>query len=180
MHTKVKVCRADENKLASEVDVARGEYNEKEYYVLKNESSAWQDDIWAWIDGQSDPKYKVPREYCTTDTATVIGFEKPRNNEIVTNKTFEVRLAVTSSKEVEWIKLIVVGVTEESFAPTKQVTTSITVPNDNTVYELVGKVRTKDGEEKETRIKIGVNIDPTASPTPSPTPSVSPLPSALI
>src|SRR3989339_852511 len=39
MHTKVKICRSDENKLASDVDIARGEFNEKEYYVLKNESS---------------------------------------------------------------------------------------------------------------------------------------------
>jgi membrane carboxypeptidase/penicillin-binding protein len=45
IHTKVKICRADNNKLASEVDIARGEYDEKEFYVLKQESSAWINDI---------------------------------------------------------------------------------------------------------------------------------------
>lgn len=180
VHTKVKVCRADENKLASEVDIARGEYNEKEFYVLKNESSAWQDDIWAWIDGQGDAKYKVPRETCATDTTTVIGFDKPGNNTIFTNKSFEVRLSITTSQEIEWVKLVIVGVSEENFAPSKQVTTTITVPEDNRVYELVGKVRTKNGEEKETRIKVGVNIDPTVSPSPSPTLSPSPSPSSIL
>lgn len=180
IHTKVKVCRSDENKLASAVDVARGEYNEKEFYVLKNESSAWQDDIWAWIDGQGDPKYRVPREECAADTSTVIGFEKPNNNNILTSKSFEVRLAITTNQEIDWIKLIVVGVTEESFAASKQVVTNITVPDDNKVYELIGKVRTKNGEEKETRIKIGINTDPTVSPSPSPAPLLSPSPSPTL
>ena len=67
IHTKVKICRSDENRLASEVDIARGEYNEKEYYVLKQESTAWINDIRAWIDGQGEVKYKVPTEY-STDT----------------------------------------------------------------------------------------------------------------
>lgn len=174
IHTKVKVCRADENKLASEVDIARGEYNEKEYYVLANESSAWQDDIWAWIDGQGDPKYKVPRETCSTNTDTVIGFEKPGNRSTVSN-TFEVRLRVTTSKEIEWVKLYKNGSEIESFGGEKEVTTTITLPDGT--YTLSGKVKTKDGNETNTDLLIGVDMawdlpaQAGASPSPSPSPS---------
>lgn len=177
VHTKVRVCRADENKLASEVDIARGEYSDKEFYVLKSESSAWQDDVWAWIDSQGDSKYKVPRETCSSDTDTVIGFDKPGNNATLSSKTFDVRVNITTSKEIEWVKIYVEGISEESFSPSKQVNTTITVPDDNKVYTLKAVVRTKDGNEKDTRVKIGINVDPNASPSPSPSPSVVASPS---
>jgi len=186
IHTKVKVCRSDNSKLASEVDIARGEYDEKEYYVLKQESTAWINDIRAWIDGQGNDKFKVPTEYCSSNTDTVIGFEKPGNHEKLTNNTFEVRLRTTTSKEIEWVKLYVDGNQRESFNGDKLVSTTITVDNNKT-HELKGVVRTKDGQEKDTIVKIGVNVEwdyvaPTPTPTanPSPTPSISPSPSPII
>ncbi|KKU46604.1 MAG: Penicillin-binding protein, 1A family [Microgenomates group bacterium GW2011_GWA2_46_7] len=172
IHTKVKVCRSDENKLASEVDIARGEFNEKEYYVLKNESSLWQDDIWAWIDSQGEAKYKVPREYCNANTETVIGFEKPSGNSRVETNTFEVRLGITTSREIEWIKLYKNGTEIESFGASKQVTTNITLPDGT--YELMGKVKTKDGAETSTTIKIGVRMDYDFVPSPTASASATP------
>lgn len=172
IHTKVRVCRADENKLASDIDIARGEYSEKEFYVLKSESSAWQDDVWAWIDSQGDPKYKVPREYCSSDTDTVIGFEKPGNESKVTSNTFEVRLKVTTSKEIEWIKLYKNGSEIENLGTEKLVSTNITLPDGT--YELMGKVRLKDGSEKETKVKIGVNMEWNFAPSPTASASASP------
>src|SRR3989339_1781014 len=172
IHTKVKVCRADENRLATEVDVARGEYNEKEYYVLANESSAWQDDIWAWIDSQGDAKFKVPREYCTANTETVIGFEKPTNESKIDNNTFEVRLRITTSKEIEWVKLYKNGSEIESFGNEKLVVTNITLPDGT--CELMGKVRTKDGSETETKIRIGVKMEWNFVPSPTASASATP------
>src|SRR3989339_738373 len=172
IHTKVKVCRADENRLATEVDVARGEYNEKEYYVLANESSAWQDDILAWIDSQGDAKVKVPREYCTANTETGIGFEKPANESKIDNNTFEVRLRITTSKEIEWVKLYKNGSEIESFGNEKLVVTNITLPDGT--CELMGKVRTKDGSETETKIRIGVKMEWNFVPSPTASASATP------
>lgn len=172
VHTKVKICKSDENKLASEVDIARGEYNEKEYYVLKQESNAWMNDIQAWIDGQGEAKFKVPRETCSSNTDTVIGFEKPGNNSRVNSNTFEVRLNVTTSREIEWIKLYRNGTEIETFGASKQVSTSITLPDGT--YELMGRVKTRDGAETNTMIRIGVNVEwdfvvsPTASASATP------------
>lgn len=176
VHTKVKVCRSDNSKLASEVDIARGEYDEKEFYVLKQESTAWINDINAWIDSQGNDKFKVPRENCSTDTDTVIGFEKPGNHEKLTNNTFEVRLRTTTSKDIEWVRLYVDGTQRESFNGDKLVSTTITVDNNKT-HELRGVVHLKDGTEKDTTVKIGVNVDWDYAP--SPTPSVSPSPSPI-
>lgn len=169
IHTKVKVCRSDENKLAPEVDVARGEYNEKVFYVLKPESNNWEDDILSWIDSQGDQAYKVPREYCSADTDLVIGFEKPGNESRVDSNSFDVRIKVTTAKEVEWVRLYSNGSEIESFGSEKSISTNITLPDGT--YELMAKVKTKDGSEKDTRLKIGVNMAWNASPSPSPSPS---------
>ncbi|MFH2019711.1 MAG: transglycosylase domain-containing protein [bacterium] len=178
IHTKVKVCKSDNSKLASEVDVARGEYDEKEYYVLKQQSTAWQDDIAGWISSQTDERYKVPTEYCSSNTETVIGFDKPHNNDKLDSNNVEIRLTVVTSKEIEWVKIYVDGSEWESFTG-KNISTSRNMSDG--IHTLKGKVRTKDGNETQTEIKIGVKVDPTVSPSPSPSPSPvvspSPLPS---
>jgi membrane carboxypeptidase/penicillin-binding protein PbpC len=176
IHTKVKVCRADNSKLATETDIARDDYDSKEYFVLKQESTAWVNDVRAWIDGQGNEKFKVPTEYCSSNTDTVIGFEKPGNHEKINNNTFEVRLKTTTSKEIEWVKLYVDGSQRESFNGEKLVSTTITLDNNKT-YELKGVVRTKDGQEKDTTVRIGVGVEWDYQPSPSPSPSATPLPS---
>ena len=173
IHTKVKLCRGDESKLANNIDVARGEYNEKEFYVLSSQNVGWQEDIWAWIDTQGDSKFRVPREYCSSDTDTVISIDKPGDKSKVTNNTFEVRIKVTTSQEIEWIKLYKDGVEIENLGMDKVVSTNITLPDGT--YELMGKVRLKDGSEKETRIRIGVNVEWNFSPSPTASSSAIPL-----
>jgi hypothetical protein len=168
------VCRSDENKLATDVDIARGEYSEKVFYVLKPESSNWTDDIWSWIDSQSDPAYKVPKEYCSADTDLVIGFEKPGNESRINSNSFEVRIKVTTAKDIEWVRLYSNGSEIESFGAEKMISTNITLPDGT--YELMAKVRTKDGSEKDTKLKIGVNMDWNASPSPSVSPTPTPTP----
>lgn len=173
IHTKVKVCRSDENKLASEIDAARGEYNEKEYFVLKSPSTAWQDDIQAWIATQGDQRYHVPTEYCSADTSVVVGFEKPGNNQQIDSNDVPVRLRVTTGEQVDWLRLYVDGSQKESTGG-KEINKTLVLSQG--VYELMGKVRLKNGQESETRIKIGVKTDPNATPSPTPTPTPSPTP----
>lgn len=175
IHTKVKICRADRSKLASDVDVARGDYDEEEYYVLSQESTAWISDIRAWIDSQGEQKYKVPTEKCAADTDTVIGFEKPGNNQQLDSNEVEMRVSVTTSREIEWVRFYVDGSQlPESFTNKNP---SVTKTMSDGIHILKATVRTKDGKETSTEIKIGVKVDPTVEPSPSPTPSPSVAPS---
>jgi 1A family penicillin-binding protein len=178
IHTQVKLCRADHSKLAADVDIARDNYDNQEFYVLKQENTPnWISDIQGWIDSQSDPKYKVPRDTCGSDTDTVIGFEKPGDKSRIDNNTFDVRLRVTTSKDIQWIKLFKNGSEIESFGSDKVAATTITLPDG--LYELRGLVHLSDGSEKDTTVKIGVHMDWNASPSPSPMASNSPSPSLL-
>lgn len=175
IHTKLKVCRADNSKLASLIDEDQGNYDEKEFVVLKTQSTAWQDDIAGWIaGGGGDARYHVPTERCEGNVSTSIKFDKPGNLQKFDGNEIDVRLTVVSSKEIEYLKLYLDGSERESTGGREINRKFVLSPG---VYELKGKVRTKDGEEKDTVIKVGVQTDPNPTPTPSPSPSPSVSPS---
>lgn len=178
IHTKVKVCKSDNTKLARDVDIVRGEYEEKEFYVLKQESTAWINDIQAWINEQSEPKYKVPTEYCTSDTDTVIGFERPNNHEKLTNNKVDVRIRITTSKEIDFTKLYYDGKVE-TFNSDKLLSTTISLDSGDKPYDLRAVVRLKDGTEKDTTVTIGLNVEWNYSPSPSPMPTPAPSSTTL-
>src|SRR5690606_823537 len=71
VHTKIRVCKDDEGKLATEAKINSGDSVEKEFIVTSEKDpvsedgrNRWQEGIDAWVNGQSDERYKVPTEYC--------------------------------------------------------------------------------------------------------------------
>lgn len=174
VHTKVHLCSSDTSKLASDVDVARGSFTDQEFYVIKQEPTQnWIDDIQTWIDSQSDPKYKVPIQYCATNTDVVIGFQSPNDHQ-QTGNDVNIKLTVTTSKDLDFVKLYANGKEIETY--TDKYINSTVHFDTNGIYELRAHAQTKDGSGSDTTIHIGVNVDPNVSPSPSP--SISPSPSA--
>ncbi|MEI6690634.1 MAG: transglycosylase domain-containing protein [bacterium] len=179
-HAKLKLCKG-QNKLATDVDIARGEYEEKEFFVLKSESTNWTDDIAGWIDGQSNDKYKIPTEYCSSDTDTVIGFDSPHNHDKIGSGSepvdVNVKLTVVSSKDTEWIKI---WLDDKLISDGNNKYVNVTSAAVATgTHKLKGVVRLKNGDQKETEITIGVNqVWDYVSPTPSSvaTASATPVP----
>jgi 1A family penicillin-binding protein len=185
VHTKLKVCRDQEDKLAPEAMVAKGEYNEKEFVVLKEEDpfggevNRWQKGIDEWIGSQDDSRYKVPKEYCEANEEVVVRFERPNDKTQVGNK-FEVEIRVGTSGEVDKIELMVNDDKRATFT-SKPYRTDLNL-GDGT-YKLKAKAWLKNGKTGENEIRIGVNKpwdgeQPAASPTPGPSPSPSPSPSS--
>lgn len=178
IHTKVKVCRGEQDKLAPAVKVAQNDYDEKEFFVLKSKSSSWEDDIAGWIAGQEDPRYRVPTEYCGSDSSAAVVFEKPGNNQQTESNDVQVRVKAITDEQIDYFKLFIDGDEYESVADS---VINKTVVLSKGIHELRGLVRLKNGQEMNKAIIIGVQVDPTVSPSPSPSPSPtlsgSPLPS---
>ncbi|MEJ2441316.1 MAG: hypothetical protein P8Y06_00110, partial [Patescibacteria group bacterium] len=73
VHVKLKVCKSD-GKLATPSDIAAGNYEEKEYFIFKEEDptagpgdvNRWQEGINAWLETQGDSRYHPPFDYCGT------------------------------------------------------------------------------------------------------------------
>lgn len=185
IHTRLKICRSG-GKLATDVDIARGEYDEKEYFVFKAESGdkLWQEGIDGWLVTQPDERYKAPTEYCDSANDVIVSFEQPRDKERIDSQDVKVRIRVTTEGDLEFVKLYVDGKEVESFG-SRTVETTLKLSDGTHVLKSVA--RNKSGKEGASEVKIGVNkpwdyvpASPTPSPTPTPTPTPSPSPSGAL
>jgi membrane peptidoglycan carboxypeptidase len=179
IHTKLKVCKSDENKLAPDLLAAKGEYNEKEFIILKEEDplsssrNRWQEAIDAWIAGQDDQRYKYPTDYCQTSDEIVLSFEEPKNKKQVENE-FDVKIDAVSDHGIENIKIYADNELKETLK-SKPYQTKLVLTNG--IHKIKVKAEDKKGNSKEAEITIGVNQDPEQEPSPSPSPLPSPTPS---
>lgn len=183
VHLKMKVCKSS-GKIATPVDIARGEYEEKEYVVFKEEDpvsesgrNRWQEAIDRWIATQSDSRYHPPTEYCETQNQIEVKINEPSDRSQVSNR-FQIKIEPVSVNEIIKIQIYVNG---------QQVEAITSSPYERDLNLSDGtqtiKVRVDDnkGNSGEKEIKIGVNVPwdyvpPTPTPTlipeiPTPTPT---------
>lgn len=193
IHLKLKLCKG-KNGLAPPDDVASGNYEEKEYFkirendpVSKDGKNRWQEGIDGWINQQPDKdKYNPPETYCRNEGMVAVSFDGPSDKSTVGNN-FDVKIGTSSVKKIIEVKLWANGQekkvwTERPFETNLQL--------DSGLYTLKAKATDKDGQSAEREIKIGVNLPwdwapsptPTMIPTVTPTliPTITPLPSTPI
>ena len=190
-HTKLKLCRG-ENKLATDAKIAAGDYEEKEFIVLKEEDpystdgkNRWQEGIDSWIAQNPDPKYHYPTEYCGDQGDVYVELKRPENEKNYDNNEIEFEVKADAGSGIEKIEI---------FASGKLIKTvdghefKGKIKLDSGRYEVWAKAYSRDGKEKESRKnKIGVGgitwdvPTPTATPVPTkvptPTPTKKPQPS---
>jgi len=175
IHTKLKICKTD-GKLATPSDIASGNYDEKEFFIFKEEdptagvgeTNRWQDGINAWLSTQGDDRYHPPTDYCGTSNPVNVEFIYPtdRTSDLPNKFTIEVRAESTAN--IIQIELEIDGVKKRTFTgpPFTE-----KVELENGVYEIRAKARDDKGNESDRTITIGVNTTWDFSPTPTPTPS---------
>ena len=171
VHVKLKVCKSD-SKLATPSDIAAGNYDEKEYFVFKEEDpvskdgmNRWQAGIDSWLAGQSENKYHPPSEYCGTQNPVNVEFINPKEHDSNLPNTFNIKISADSTNDIVQIELEV---------DDNKVRTFIKPPYEhqvdlaNGVYTLRAKARDSSGKESDRKITIGVGVnwDSILSPTP--------------
>lgn len=180
VHAMLKVCKAS-GKLATEVDIAKGDFEEKEYFVFQEADplsgdgrNRWQEGIDAWLGGQGDSRYHPPTEECDQNEAVLVKVVKPGDKEKVESNDVEVQIDVIGGGEIDWVKMYVDGAEKEKLtgkAPYKKTIFLETGPH---TVGARAKFKNDDKEYGASEIKIGVKVpwdySPAASPTPSPTP----------
>ncbi len=175
VHVKLKVCKSD-GKLAAPSDISSGNYEEKEYFVFKEEdpvstdgSNRWQKGVLDWLATQTDARYHPPTDYCGASSPVLVEFSVPGDRTQHGNN-FHIKIRAESTADIERVELYIDGELKRSFdsgGPYYEYDASLS----NGVRTLRAKARDKNGKEAERTITIGVNVDPNATPTPSPTPS---------
>jgi len=177
VHAKLKVCRSDKSKLAPDTLVAKGEYEEKEFIVLKEndplsaDKNRWQEAIDSWRNSQEDSRYHYPTEYCQAGDKIIAHFKKPKDNQKLDSNEFEVEAEVVANNKVKKVEFYIDNQLKETLKE-KPYKTKLVL--NKGAYQLKVKAEDEEGNKSEQTIKIGIKVDPQASPSPHPSPSPSP------
>ena len=161
IHRKIEVCPGQTDKLAGILQVAQGNYDEKEVIDIKESDPLTDRDLWqkaidGWISRQADEKYRVPTEYCEASEGIDVQIISPRDRSRVDGETVTVRFEVSSNKPIDWVKLYVDGELEQEFK---------SVPYSKEIKLLDGQhiirvlARDEDGRESDRIHEFGMNED---------------------
>jgi len=178
VHVKLKTCRLD-GKLATPADVASGNYDEKEYFVFKEEDptakagepNRWQQGIIEWLNTQTDSRYHPPGDYCGSGSPVSLNINSPQDHDSNLSNTINIKINADSTVNIVQVELEVDGNKIRTFTdvPYEQ-----TITLSDGVHVIRAKARDANGQESYRTITIGVNVAWNYSPSPSPSPSPTP------
>lgn len=186
IHSMLKLCKG-ENKLAPNARVAGGDYEEKEFFVLKEEDpfstdgkNRWQEAIDLWVAEQGDTRYHPPTEYCGDEDEIYVSIKEPKDHKNYDNEDITIKIESESPTGIEKLEIYVNGSKRETINDRKH-EGKLNLPKGK--HEIYVKAFTKDGKDKSTgKIKIGTGgvawDAPDPTPTPSPTSTPSPTPTS--
>lgn len=175
VHVKLKVCKTD-GKLATPADILGGNYEEKEFFVFKEEDptaglsgqNRWQEGILSWLSSQSDSRYQPPFDYCGTGNPVSVDFISPRDQDSNLSSPVTVKIKADSTSDISEVSLFVDGSKVRSFtAPAYEQTLDFSTGT----HTIRATARDSKGNESERIIKIGVGVSWDYSPTLAPTAS---------
>lgn len=179
VHAKLKICKS-QKKLATVVDIARGDYEEVEYFVFKEndpfasegKENRWQKGIDDWLAKQTDSRYHPPSDFCESSEKVYVKFNSPQD-QTQTTSNFTVNLEPVSANEIVKVEIFVDGESKKilTSAPYEL---NLTLPDGRHTIKAV--VADSNGNQSSQESRIGVNVAWDYSPTPTPSPTVIPSP----
>ncbi len=180
IHTKLKLCRG-QNKLASEADLARGEYDEKEFIVMREDDpvstdgkNRWQEGIDSWINGQGDSRYKIPTENCDSTNDIFVDFDPNIDRQNFSGNEVEMKLKTATDGDIDKVEIYVNDALKTTLRD-RPYQTKLVLESGR--YKIYARAYRKDGKTGNTTDKfIGVGGVAWDQATPSPSPSPSPTP----
>jgi membrane carboxypeptidase/penicillin-binding protein PbpC len=185
-YKKLKISKSN-GKLANEVEIKSGNYEEKDFIVITESDpvstdgkNRWQEAINAWAGQQSDSKFKPPTE--TSDASSdsvIVSIKSPSNQTTISSGNLNIKAKIISLDKLKNVKIKLNGDVKFDWNEDKKdIDETISITQDG-VYELQ-VIGTNDKDKQgESTIKFGVNkpwdyvvptevILPTSTLTPTP------------
>jgi penicillin-binding protein 1C len=162
IHALLKICKNDSNKLADTVSISQGNYDQKEYVVIKESDpltnkNLWQKGIDTWIVKQTDSLYKPPTETCGATATTDIQIVSPGDHSRVNGGSVAVKFSVVSIKQIVEARLYIDGTLERDFTETPYSTDPIGLSDGKHSVRITTK--DNDGNEVTKTINFSMNTD---------------------
>jgi penicillin-binding protein 1C len=160
IHQLVKVCRDDDKKLATDADVRRGRYDEKEYIILKEDdpfsqdgTNRWQIGIDNWLSSVGDERYKYPTDYCGDEDEIYVSISEPKDKTNYKEEDIRVKVEADQREGIEKIELYVNGEKRETMEGRK-FDSVINLPRGKYTLRAIAYARNGD-EKKSSERRIG-------------------------
>lgn len=177
-YKKLKISKAN-GKLANDVEIKSGNYEEKSFIVITENDpvsidgkNRWQEAIEEWRKTQGDDKYKYPTETSDANAdSVVISIKSPGDHQTVGNPV-NVRAKIISGGSIRNVKILINGSEKKSWDEDKRDIDENFDLGDGT-YEI--KIIAKNDKDKtsDSTVKIGINkpwdqgaVTPTVTPNP--------------
>jgi penicillin-binding protein 1C len=171
-YKKVKISKST-GKLANAIEIASGNYDEKDYYVVTEQDpvsvdghNRWQEGIDAWAATQSDDHWKAPRDTSDTNADSIsIKLTRPGDREKLGSNSVSVLAQAVSIAPISSFKFYVNGSLK------KETTDSVideTFQFSDGVYSLSFVATNNKNQTTQKDILIGVNQEALPSATPQP------------
>ena len=178
-YKKLKISKST-RKLANDVEIKQGDYEEKDYIVITENDpvstdgkNRWQEGIYAWQDSQGDEKLKPPRDVSDASVDNiVVSIKSPGDRSTVSTNDVQIKAKITSVSGIKNVKIYINGTERKNWdEDKKEVEETINLPDG--VYEIKVTARNDRDKTGESTIKIGVNR-PWDSGSSTPTPTSAP------
>ncbi len=163
-YKKIKVSKSN-GKLANEVEVKSGNYEEKDFIVITESDpvsldgkNRWQEAINAWAGQQGDNKFKPPTE--TSDASAdsiIVSIKSPSNQSTVSSGNLNIKVKIVSLDKLKNVKIKLNGSEIKNWNEDKKdIDETISITEDG-VYELQVVATNEKDKQGESTIKFGVN-----------------------
>lgn len=180
MYQTIKISRHDPSKRANDVEIATGDYEEKQFIVFREDDpvssdgkNRWQEGIDAWINSQGDTgKFKPPTETYSGTNQVVLTISSPSDKSQVGSNTVEIKGKVLSTADIRKVEFFVDGDKKKEVSD-REFSVTLNIPNGQHTIRVRGE--DSRGQAADREVKIGVN-EPYAEATSTPSPSPSPTP----
>ncbi len=176
-YKKLKISKSN-GKLANEVEIKSGNYEEKDFIVITESDpvstdgkNRWQEAINAWAAGQGDNKFKPPTE--TSDASAdsvIVSIKNPMGQTTVPSGNLNIKAKIISLDKLKNVKIKLNGVEIKNWnEDRREIDETVSVTDG--VYELQVVAASEKDKQGESTIKFGVNkpwdyVTPTLTPVP--------------
>lgn len=173
-YKRLKISKAN-GKLANDVEIKSGNYDEKDFIVITENDpvstdgkNRWQEAIDAWARSQGDEKYHYPTE--TSDASAdsvIVSIKSPNNETTISSGNINIQAKITSIVPLKNVKILLNGSEIRNYNEDKKDIDEAVSLSDG-VYELQIKAVNDKDKSGDSSIKFGVNQPWNSTPTPTP------------
>ncbi len=166
-YKKVRISKSN-GKLANDIEIKTGNYEEKDCYVVAESDpvsadgkNRWQEGIDNWRKEQGDDKWKCPTDVSDNKSEdVVVSIKNISDHSMITDKGMNVRIKTVSMSNLKNVKIWVNGEEKKNYNENKsdfEISLKELGIQEDKVYEL--KVRSTNEKDKsgESMIKFGLN-----------------------